>query len=143
MTLCVYRLKLLQTLTGEFPYQTPAGLFQNKLFLQYLVVFVWVRIRNEVKPTDNKRFRIIRFTAAGGDLCLAGTILVRSLRLLIQLRAELGPGDVGVIVVEALCHPLTDDVHQPLKRLLDVYVVFSTRLEELKTWRGGGDGGWG
>lgn len=79
----------------------------------------------------------------GGTLCLASTILVRSLRLLVQLRTHSGSGDVGVIVVEALGHPLTDDVHQPLKGLLYVDVVFSARLEEFKTCRRGGDGGWG
>lgn len=83
------------------------------------------------------------FVKGGGTLCSASTILVGSLRLLVQLRTLFGSGDGGVIVVEALCHPLTDDVHQPLKRLLHVYVVLSAGLKELKTYSRGGNGGWG
>lgn len=77
-----------------------------------------------------------------GTLCLASTILVGSLRLLVELWTLFGSSDGRVVVVQTLSHPLTDDVHQPLERLLHVYVVFSARLKELKTCRGG-DGGWG
>lgn len=83
------------------------------------------------------------FVKGGGTLCSASTVLVGSLRLLVQLRTLFASGDSGVIVVEALCHPLTDDVHQPLKRLLHVYVVLSAGLKELKTCSRGGNGGCG
>ena len=40
----------------------------------------------------------------------------------------------------ALVHLVADDVHQPLKHLLHVDVVFGAGLEELEPWRGGKEG---
>lgn len=66
------------------------------------------------------------------ELCSAGTVLMRPLGLLSELWALLGSRDRRVVVVQTLCHPLTDDVHQPLERLLHVNVVLSARLKKLK-----------
>lgn len=77
----------------------------------------------------------------GGGSYLTSTILMGPLRLLVELRPLFGAGDGGVVVVQALRHPLADDVHQPLEGLLHVNVVFSARFKELKTCqdrRGGG-----
>lgn len=55
------------------------------------------------------------------------------LRLLVELRPLLGSGDGGVVVVQALRHPLADDVHQPLEGLLHVDVIFGAGFEVLET----------
>ena len=68
---------------------------------------------------------------------LASTILTGPLRRLVELWPLFGAGDGRVVVVQALRHPLADDVHQPLEGLLHVDVVFSARLEVLETCRGG------
>lgn len=59
------------------------------------------------------------------------------LRLLAELWPLFSSGDGGVVVIQTLCHPLTDDVHEPLKCLLHVNVVFSACFKELKTWQKG------
>lgn len=69
---------------------------------------------------------------------LAGAVLVGGGLLVRQLRALLGAGDGGVGCIQRLRHLLTDDVHQPLKGLLDVDVVLGAGLEELEAWRWGG-----
>lgn len=66
-------------------------------------------------------------------MCLTSTILRGPLGLLVELWPLFGPCDSRVVVVQALCHPLTDDVHQPLEGLLHVNVVLRTRLKVLKT----------
>lgn len=66
-------------------------------------------------------------------VCSASAVLVGPLRLLIQLWPLLGSGDGRVVVIQSLCHPLTDDVHQPLERLLHVDVVFRTGFKELES----------
>lgn len=65
--------------------------------------------------------------------CLASTILVGPLRLLVELWPLFTAGDSRVVVVQTLRHPLADDIHQPLEGLLHVNVVFSACLEVLKT----------
>lgn len=40
------------------------------------------------------------------------------------------------ITIEALVHVLAYDVHQLVKHLLHVDIVFGTGLEELEAWRG-------
>lgn len=69
------------------------------------------------------------------SVCSASTILVRPVGLLIELWPLLGSTDGGVVVIQSLCHPLTDDVHQALKRLLHVDVVLSACFKVLKTCR--------
>lgn len=68
---------------------------------------------------------------------LASTILMGPLRLLVELWPLFSSGDGWVAVVQTLCHPLTDDVHQPLEGLFHVYVIFSTRFKVLKTCQEG------
>lgn len=69
--------------------------------------------------------------------CLTSTILTGPLRLFTELWPLFGSGYSWVIVVQTLCHPLTDDVHQALKRLLHVNVVFGTGFKVLKTCQKG------
>lgn len=59
------------------------------------------------------------------------------LRLLVELWPLSSSGDSRLIVVQAVCHPLTDDVHQPLEGLLYVNVVFSAGFKVLKTCQEG------
>ena len=59
------------------------------------------------------------------------------LRLIVELWSLFGSSDSWIVVVQSLRHPLTDDVHQPLKGLLHVDVIFSTRFEVLKTCQEG------
>lgn len=59
------------------------------------------------------------------------------LRLLVQLWPLFGSSDSRVVVVQTLCHSLTDDVHEPLEGLLHVDVVFSARFKVLKTCQSG------
>lgn len=66
--------------------------------------------------------------------CLTSAVLVGPLRLLVELWPLFGSADGRVVVVQTLCHPLTDDVHQPLEGLLHINVVFGARFKVLKTW---------
>lgn len=79
-----------------------------------------------------------RLLCKSGESCLTSTVLMGPLRLLVELRPLFGSSDGGVVVVQTLWHPLTDDVHQPLEGLLHVNVIFSARFKELKTCREGG-----
>lgn len=64
---------------------------------------------------------------------LASTILTGPLWLLSKLWPLFGSGDGRVIVIQALCHPLADDVHQPLEGLLHVNVIFGASFKVLET----------
>lgn len=65
---------------------------------------------------------------------LASAVLVWRGRLLSELWALFGSGDGWVSGIKALWHLLTDDVHQALKGLLYIDVVFGTGLKKLKPW---------
>lgn len=73
----------------------------------------------------------------GGGSCLASTILMGPLRLLGELWPLFSSSYSWVVVVQTLCHPLTDDVHKPLKGLLHINVIFSARFKVLKTCQEG------
>lgn len=57
-------------------------------------------------------------------------------RLLCQLWPLFGPCDGGIACIQALGHLFTDDINQALEGLLNIDVVLSTGLKELKTWGG-------
>ncbi len=113
------------------------------VFVWNIFVYVWVRKKKKVR--DKLKKRCVDFRTADCVCvcvcvcawcvwsCLASTILMGPLRLLVELRPLFSSGDSRVAVVQALRHPLTDDVHQPLEGLLHVNVIFSARFKVLKT----------
>lgn len=74
-----------------------------------------------------------RDTQTVNSVFLTSTILTRPLRLLVELWALFSSSDGRVAVVQTLRHPLADNVHQALKGLLHINVIFSARLEVLET----------
>lgn len=64
---------------------------------------------------------------------LASTILTGPLGLLGELWPLFCSGHSWVAVVQTIRHPLADDVHQSLKGLLHIDVIFSTRFKVLET----------
>lgn len=63
---------------------------------------------------------------------LASAVLTGPLRLFGKLRSLFVSGCVGIASLQTLWHPLADDVHQSLKRLLHIDVVFGTGFKKLK-----------
>lgn len=101
-----------------------------------MVVFVYVFVCVE---TNWKKVCGLKCECGwvGGGSCLASTILMGPLRLLGELWPLFSSSYSRVVVVQTLCHPLTDDVHKPLEGLLHINVIFSTRFKVLKTCQEG------